>query len=325
MKTIIMIVSLIVIPIITTGQNSEAVKRTFIDQPFQIHLDDKNQDQAERVEQKCWDKIQAIEKNFSSVIQGSIVNRLNQYAGRRPVQVDPEMIDLLIWSEQLAETTRGTFDITTASFLWHYGFGQKDFRVPLFLTLDSVKPLVNHKLIFIDEKDHTVLFKRDGVQIDMDTMLTSYAFNQLYPIIKKNKIDRGRVLIGQSILVVGKNHTINHQLISTWQPKQPLLTVTLKQGQLLVYDTTTQSFQQEGKHYHKLVDPKTGLPYYLGKMAVVYQHNLKKKAIPPAVLLTRQPARSISWMDQMKDSACLIVDQNNQLHFSKKWDQLISR
>jgi len=327
LKQIVQLYCLLMLFNLSYAQPSEQKQFSFLNQPVLIDLplqDHQNKD----IIQQCYQELSRIEKKYSYQIAGSVVNQMNQYAGRRAVSVDKETMKLLTWGQALSEESRGSFDITSAAFLWLYGFGQKDYRVPNPLMFDRIKPVVNYELILQDTKDRVVLFKRDGVQVNINQLLIPLAFEKLDLLLKQHHVKQASIIIGQNFYAKGKKNGAQkwqHIITSTWDKPEEIISLKINQGMVLVSDIYSESFMEEGKLYHTVLDPKTGLPYQFSKMAVVYQSKLTTNAMLPIVLLTQTPERAVNLVGQANSTACLIIDSNNNRHTSRQWGKLFEK
>ncbi|MCK5241957.1 FAD:protein FMN transferase [bacterium] len=266
-------------------------------------------------------ELKRLEQAYSAIRQGSVVNQLNQFGGERPIKVNAETRRLLQWAETLSEKTKGAFDITTTSYKWQYGFGQSDFRLPTYLHMRQIMPLVNYKLIAVYPKDKTVLFRKDGVQIDFDILLVSHAFNRLQLLLKKKKIKSLRLQIGKNTMVLGNlPEKLSSLEIHTPGKKAELLArLLLRPGKVLQADVYTRAFQKEGKRIHPYLDAKAGKPAKHCQQATLYLPLQAKLDIPAGVLMLLPPKESLQLIDSIPQAKCLLLDYQSRLHYSVEW------
>jgi len=267
-------------------------------------------------------ELQRLEQDYSAIRQGSVVNRLNQFAGEHPIKINRETMKLLQWSEQLSQQTHGLFDITIASFKWQYGFGQADYRIPSDLRLQQIKPLVNYKYILIYPQDKTVLFRRAGVQIDFDLLLVSHAFNRLRKIFEEKKVEAVRFQIGTNTLVLGKKPGHDYWSIDLYYPGKKdfiMASVLVRQGKILSEDIYTHSFKKKGKHIHPFLDPRTGKAVCFCLAVTLLLPPEPKLDLPAGVLMLLPPEESIRLVDSIPGAECLLVDQQRKIWQSRGW------
>lgn len=275
----------------------------------------------------CRDELGRLEQHYASYRQGSIVNRLNQQAGRQPVSIDAETMGLLQKAGHWHEQTEGAFDITLASYLWQYGFGQDDYRVPSELRLAQFKSLVNFNYIDIRTKEKEVLFRRDGMQIELDSMIINHAFKRLRMLLKKSKKAQSlRLSIGKNSLVYGKppqGDVWEVPLLAPGKNNHVLAGLTEKNGNLFVADIYENSFEKKGKRYHVYLDVKTGRPAAYHQAAYLWQDEKVKQDLPVAVLMVLPAEKGLNLVNENPNMECVIIGSDNTLYFSEGWKKTL--
>jgi len=96
-------------------------------------------------------EIRRIEALLTTFNEESETNRINQYAGIRPVEVSPEIIQLIERSKRISDVTQGAFDISYGSVdksLWNFDMNMTS--LPDKKTAKKSVKLINYKNIEID-------------------------------------------------------------------------------------------------------------------------------------------------------------------------------
>ncbi len=270
-------------------------------------------------------EIDRIENVFSAYRQGSVINQLNQFAAIKPIAVSEEAIEVLQWSERISEKTRGAYDITIAAFKWQYGFGQGDYRVPNFLRLDQIKSVVNYKYIALDQKAKKVVFKRSGVQIDLDDLLISHALNRVRALLKTFQIQAARVDIGGNVAVIGFKPEGGYWQVSIQNPRDSkgfLGKIPWMKGKILQAGDYQRYFIKQGRRYHPILDSRTGGPQNYSMSAVILLPEDTKIDLPASVLMHFPPEEALSLVLSIPGSECLIVDRERKIWLSPGWKKL---
>src|SRR6185312_7862588 len=84
----------------------------------------------------------------------SQLSQINAHAAQEPVQVDPELLDLIKLSTHYAEITEGAFDITYASVGHLYDYPHHVH--PTEEQIEAALPGVNWRNMLLDPVKHTV-------------------------------------------------------------------------------------------------------------------------------------------------------------------------
>ncbi len=272
-------------------------------------------------------EVERLHQRYSPKRQGSVVNQLNQFAGERPVLIDAETLKLLQWAVRISKKTRGVFDITTASYKWQYGFEQEVYQIPNDLRLQQINPLVNYAYLDLYPRDMTILYKRQGVQIDLSDLLFNYTLNQLQRSLKSQAVAAAICSVGENRTVVGQHPQDRVWALPIWQPGEPrvrLETAVLKAGKLLSASVYDRSFVKDGKRVHAYLDAKTGKPASYNLGVTLYLADQPKLDLPAAVLMLLPAPEGVKLVERLSGAECLIIDQDRKVWKSKGWDKTLA-
>lgn len=281
---------------------------------------------AEAALQAGFKEFQRIESVFSAYRQGSEVNQLNQNAGRRPVTVSDEVLRVLAWARRISELTNGVFDVTVGGFEWEYGFGQGDYRVPNVGRLDALKRVVNYRYIMVFPEDRTVVFKRDGVQLDLGGIAKTHALNTIRAVLVRSGVTAALVNAGGDVTVVGDRPGGGPWQVGIRHPRDPqrLLTVVpLVRGKVLTSGDYERFFEQDGTRYHHILDASTGKPAGYSMAATLLLPEQPKTDLPSVVLLLVPPEQALKYVAAIPGAECLIVDREGKVWMSPGWQKTL--
>ena len=307
--------------IILADTEKEMDKPREIKEDLKIKIWDKKKRSQNDIEKKIIAEYTRIIKTFSAYRPSSIVTKLNQSASLRPVKVTQEVIDIINWASKISEQTKGVFDITTASFRWQYGFGHSDYRVPTALHLDQIKSLVNHKYIVLYKEEKEILFKREGVQIDLEDFINLYALNQIEKILETHKPKGARIEIKEDIIIWGKidDYLTEIMIFHPEDKKKLITTTTLKTGKLLKIGYCEKSFKHEGERYHTILDARTGRPVKHTRAAILKLPLKSKQVFPPSVLLLLPLSEAMALVEKSADLEAMFITDLGEVKYSKRW------
>ena len=264
-----------------------------------------------------------LHQQYSPLRLGSVVSRLNQTTGEQPVTVDAETLRLLQWALRLAEETQGSLDLTTTAFKWQYGYGQEDYHVPTDLRLDQVKTLVSHAFVELYPKERIVLFKRQGVQIDLDEVLKNYALTRLRQAARDGgKAFAGRIDLGPNVAVWGRPPGAQAWSVGIPDPAargRVLAVLPPTQGRLLSAGAYESYFEQDGRRFHPYLDAKTGKPAHYSLGGTLLLPDQPKLDLPAAALMLMTPEQAVALVERIPGAECLIKDAEGKTWLSKGW------
>jgi thiamine biosynthesis lipoprotein len=264
-----------------------------------------------------------IEQLFSVYRLGSQVNEINQFASRRPVVVSPEVMGVLQWAQKISGISNGAFDITVAGYAWEYGFGQGDYRVPTNARLEQIKAWVGYKNVMLIPADKTVLFKHDGVQIDLGGIAKSHALNTVRGVLKKAGVQAAMINAGGDVAFVNTKPEGGAWRVGVKNPRDPrqLLTVVdVFGGKVLSSGDYERFFEQDGVRYHHIIDAATGKPSQYAMAATLWLPENSQVDLPSVTLMLMPPDKALALVQAIPGAEALIVDAEKKAWMTPGWN-----
>ena len=136
---------------------------------------------------------------------GSDVVRLNAAAGRSPVTVSGETIEVLQAAHRASVWTRGKFDVTwgALSDVWKFDH-DKDERVPPATEIAGRLSLIDYRAITVEEHAKTVFVSRPGVRIHLGGIGKGYAVDRAVAIARQQGLNDFMLQFGGDLYVAGQ-------------------------------------------------------------------------------------------------------------------------
>ena len=208
-------------------------------------------------------EVRRLDGMMSLYKDDSEITKVNLAAGKQPVSVSPEMIEVAEAAARISELTNGAFDVTIGPFsvLWQMRLNEG--RVPTDEEIANITPRVNYRNIMIDKKASTLFLKNPHMIMDFGGVAKGYAADKAAAVIKRLGIDNGIVAIAGDIRVLGRRPDGSPWRIGVQHPREHDKTLT-------VLDLSDKSISTSGdyerfrmvkkKRYHHILDPRTGKP-----------------------------------------------------------------
>jgi thiamine biosynthesis lipoprotein len=199
-----------------------------------------------------------IDELMSHYKPESQLSQINARAAQEPVQVDPELFDLIKLSTHYSIITEGAFDITYASVghLYDYPHHVK----PTEEQIKAALPGVNWRNMLLDPVHHTVHFERPGMRIDLGGIGKGYAVDRGIAILQARGFDHALVTAG------GDSRIIGDRMGRPWwvgirnpDDKNKVVTrIPLTNSAMSTSGDYERYFDEGGVRYHHIIDPRTG-------------------------------------------------------------------
>jgi thiamine biosynthesis lipoprotein len=264
-------------------------------------------------------EIQCIERLLTTFDADSQTNQINNNAGECAVKVDQEVFDLIKRSIRISQLTQGAFDISYGSIdkrLWN--FDKMMTSLPDRETARKMVRLINYRNIVLNENDCSVMLKNKGMRIGFGGIGKGYAADRAKKILVALGVNSGVVNAAGDLSVWGSLENGKPWTIGIADPntKTPFSYLPLTNASVATSGNYEKFITIDGKRYSHTIDPKTGLPVTGIKSVTIispFAELSDAMATPVTVMGVKA---GLNMINQMKDIACIIVDDENKIYCS---------
>lgn len=192
----------------------------------------------------------------------SEVSRINGRAGEGWVKVSPEVSDLVQRSLQISDLAHGRFDITVGPLMQGYGFGRKE-NLDI-LRPEEIAPLlqkIDYHLVQV--AGDRVALQKTGMAIDLGGVAKGYAIDAAIRELTASGVTDAQVDVGGEVSTLCSPLTAGKRHIYIRNPQQRdkfYGRFRMDQGCVATSGDYERFFMFDGKRYHHILNPKTGLP-----------------------------------------------------------------
>ena len=253
---------------------------------------------------------------------GSDVLRINAAAGKSPVPVSGETIDVLQAARQASEWTAGKFDVTFGALaeVWKFDH-DRDNRVPGSDEIASRLPLVDYRAVLVDPDAQTVFLSRAGARVHLGGIGKGYAVDRAVAMLRGSGFRDFMVQAGGDLYVAGTAGDTAWRL-GINDPRgaanQPFATVALRDATFSTSGDYERAFIKDGQRYHHLLDPDTGQPAReCVSVTIVAKTALLADALSTGVFILG-PDKGMALVERLPDVDAVIVDAGNRVLISRE-------
>jgi thiamine biosynthesis lipoprotein len=218
--------------------------------------------QAEAAVKEAFAEIKRLHDLTNNFDENSEVSKISSQAGQAPVAVDVELFEIIKLSNELSDKLDSVFDITIGPLTELWSVGHKGEFVPTEAEIAKVRPLVNYKLIKLDEASHTVFLPQSGMKLDLGGIAKGYAVDRAIEILKSKGIKSALVNAGGDVRVIGQRPDGTPWRIGIQHPRN-------NEGMIGVVSLTDwdnmetsgdyqRFFMKDNERYSHILDPRTG-------------------------------------------------------------------
>lgn len=208
------------------------------------------------------------------------IKTINDNAGIKPVKVDKQIIDLIVYSKDWYKKVGGT-NIAMGSILriWHdyREEGKSDPENAKLPSMDELKEAAKYTdidKVMVDTVNNTVYLEDKKMSLDVGAIAKGYSTEVIAEEIMSQGFESGIINAGGNIRVLGKPRDGIRERwgIGIQNPDKPILSdedtnldvVFVNNASIVSSGDYERYYIVNGKVYHHLIDPKTLMPaqYY---------------------------------------------------------------
>jgi len=211
-----------------------------------------------------FDEFDRLESLMSTWRPGSDVERLNAAAGRQPVHVSSDVVEVLEIARQASEWTGGKFDVTfgALSGLWKFDQDQ-DNTIPDMRDVRARLPLIDYRRLRIDASRGTAFLEREGMRVNLGGIGKGYAVDRGVAILRARGFHDFLIQAGGDLYAAGRHDGQPWRLgvqDPRGKPGQAFARVAVSDATFSTSGDYERAFVKDGVRYHHIIDPATGEP-----------------------------------------------------------------
>lgn len=250
----------------------------------------------------------------------SDVVRINAAAGKAPVPVSADTLEVLSAAHTLSEWTGGKFDVTfgALSDLWKFDHDQDD-RPPRPEQIAARLPLIDYRAIVVDTARATAGLTRAGMRIHLGGIGKGYAVDRAVTMLRAAGLRDFMVQFGGDLYVAGRADEGPWRLgISDprGDPDESFATLELSDVTFSTSGDYERFFMHDGARYHHLLDPDTGWPARTCRsVTIVAKHAVLADGLSTGVFILGAEA-GMALVERLPDVEAVIVSAANEVMVS---------
>ncbi len=265
------------------------------------------------------DEIKRIEHLISAWDSTSETAMINRMAGVEPVEVSPELYNLIERCIALSQLTQGAFDITFNGVYGLYDFDRKAHQLPdSAVVAEKINKVGYRKIKLLD--NHRVFLTETGMAIGFGAIGKGYAADRAKAVLMTNGVESGIINASGDLTVWGEGLRFKERSVGIADPVnrgEILFRIPIEEKAVATSGDYEKYFMSKGVRFAHIIDPKTGFPVVHTKSVTIISNSAElSDALATAVFVTGYEV-GIDLIDQLEGIEAIVIDSDNKLHFSK--------
>jgi len=166
--------------------------------------------QADELLTHCFELLRSYEHRFSANDASSELMEINHQAGIAPVQVHPDLFELIALGTLHSQAKNSHLNIAIGPLVQTWRIGFSDARRPAPEEIEQALLKIDPQQIQLDQENYTVFLKRPGMKIDLGALAKGYSADLIATYLRGKGIKDALIDLGGNILTVGQ-HPVKQQ------------------------------------------------------------------------------------------------------------------
>ena len=233
---------------------------------------------------KLKSEIERLDDLLSSTNEKSDIYRVNQSG---TAEASEDTASLVKRSLELCKQTNGSLDITVYPIVEKWGFISQNYTIPSKSELNALLKNVGYDRVKSDGKKITV---PSGCKLDLGAVAKGYAADRAKEILNDEGVDSALLNLGGTVLAYGKKPNGENWKVGVTDPENTdeyMGVIECADKIVATSGNYERYFEQGGKRYCHIIDPKTGYPVDNGiaSVTVISNDGTKNDALSTALFV----------------------------------------
>lgn len=271
---------------------------------------------------KAEELILDLESKLSVTGENSEIYALNSSGGK---QVSEDTAELLRDALALCGRTNGALDISIYPIVRQWGFTTGSYRVPSDGEITELLQYVDYTGVSISDDDTVTL--KSGMEIDLGSVAKGCAGNKVVELFRENGVTSALLNLGGNVQALGTKPDGSPWRVAIQDP--------LGAGNLCVLDIDNKAvitsggyeryFEQDGKTYWHIIDPKTGAPADSGlvSVSIVGEDGLTCDALSTALFVMGLEEAAELWRGS-DDFEAVFVTSDGEIYITEGLEDIFT-
>lgn len=313
----------LIVSMLSFGQIVHKRKLSMLGSPFEITVIAKDTIQGNFFADLAVAEVKRIENQISDWIPTTQISEINKNAGKKAIQVDDEVFELVQRAIKISKLTNGAFDISYASMdkIWKFDGSMKEMPTPEAIKKSVEK--IGYENIVLDDKQKTIFLKLEGMKLGLGGIGQGYIADKVKTLLQSKGCTSGIVNVSGDIntwgtQLDGKPWTVG--IINPMNKNKVFATFPIIDSAVETSGSYEKFVMFNGIRYSHIIDPRTGYPATgIVSVSVFAKQTEIADALATGIFVLGVEV-GLDLVNQLKGIECIIVDDKGKIHTSKGID-----
>ena len=259
---------------------------------------------------------------FSANDADSELMEINLQAGKKAVQVHPELFELIELGKKHSIAANSHLNIAIGPLVQTWRIGFSDAKLPSEEEIQRLLKITNPEEIVLNDSNREVYLSKEGMRIDLGALAKGYIADKLKEFLVEQGVQSGIIDLGGNILTIGENPTYQRP----WRIgiQNPLLdrgehvaVIAVSDASVVTSGIYERQLVVDGKTYHHIFDRTTGYPMETEVASITI---VAEKSVDCEIWTTRlfgqNPYDIIEEIEQQPGLEAFVITKNQKMMYT---------
>ncbi len=225
-------------------------------------------------------------------------------------------------SMEINSATDGAFNPLVYPLMDAWGFTTDNYKVLTQSEIDKLLPLTDISKVTFDDETNEITFAEEGMAIDFGGIAKGYTSDSVAQIMRENNVGGAIINLGGNVCVIGTKADGSYWKVGIQDPKDSskcLGVLSLTDKCVITSGGYERYFTENGKTYHHIIDPATGMPADSGLLSVsiISDDGTLADGLSTALFVMGLDKATTFWRESGYEFDFVIMTDENQLYISE--------
>lgn len=276
---------------------------------------------VDRVLEEVEALLKMYEKRFSANDPASELSHLNQLAGIRPVNVHPELYELIAIGKKHSAAPNSYLNIAIGPLVQMWRIGFSDAKKPSDTEIKKILKKIDVDQVLL--LDNSVYLESKGVAIDLGALAKGYIADRIIDYLRAIGAESALINLGGNLVTMGAaiHHADELWRVGIRNPmgnrKQSQIILKVRDQSVVTSGIYERQLTTNDAEYHHIFDPRTGYPI---ETAIVSLTIISDQSIDGEIWTSRLFGQSVqdilTTVKHLPGIECIIINKQGLVSYS---------
>ena len=259
---------------------------------------------------------------FSANDADSELMEINLQAGKKAVQVHPELFELIDLGKKHSIAANSHLNIAIGPLVQTWRIGFSDAKLPSEEEIQRLLKITDPEEIVLNDSNREVYLSKEGMRIDLGALAKGYIADKLKEFLVEQGVQSGIIDLGGNILTIGENPTFHRPWrIGIQNPVldrgEHVAVIEVSDASVVTSGIYERQLVVDGKTYHHIFDRTTGYPMETEVASITI---VAEKSVDCEIWTTRlfgqNPYDIIEEIEQQPGLEAFVITKNQKMMYT---------